>query len=83
MKIQKREIKYHVTLTNGDHVDLLIKEYIDVTNLVLVIKRDDKIWTIEGHLFTESSYAIPILMDVTKGDTSDSWAIYDLLHALV
>lgn len=84
MKIERREVKYHITLQNGDHVDVLMKQYVGVTNLVLAIAREEKTWTIEGqHLFTDSAYAIPIFMEVTKGDSTDAWGIYELVHASI
>lgn len=84
MKIETREVKYHITLQNGDHVDVLMKQYVGVTNLILAIAREEKTWSIEGqHLFTDSSYAIPVYLEVTKDNTTDAWAIYDLVHASI
>lgn len=81
MKIETREVKYHITLINGDHVDVLMKQYVGVTNLVLAIARDETKWTIEGqHLFTDSAYAIPIFMEVTNGNSVDAWEIFDLVQ---
>lgn len=82
MKIERREVKYHITLLNGDHLDVLMKQYVGVTNLVVVISREDSTWTIEGqHKFSDSAHTIPVLMEITKGSTADTWSIFDLIQA--
>ncbi|QOI66555.1 hypothetical protein [Erwinia phage FBB1] len=81
MKIERREVKYHITLPDGCHVDLLMKHYVGIKDMIVVITHGNgNILSVEkSELYTDSAYMIPLLIDIMQ-NSNDAWSIFDLIQ---